>query len=200
MSAKIIAAVLLVALFASVAHADAPAQIALSPQLQTCLQRADELPDIAAAEATAWIKKGGGDDAHLCRAFAQANRGMHVDAAREFWALASGYDKSEPHRAVAMHDLSGQEFLRAKDVKNATAQYDAALKIAPDDATSLTGRAMTLMESERYWDAINDLNRAIKAAPDDADALRQRGRAWAQLGNEKNAEEDFGHAAALAEK
>ena len=85
----------------SVRAADALPQIPSSPQLQKCLQRADDMPDIAAAEAVVWIKKGGGNDAHLCRAFAQANRGMHADAAREFWALGSTYDKPAPGRAPA---------------------------------------------------------------------------------------------------
>jgi len=167
-------------------------------QLQKCLQRADDLPDQAAAEAAIWIKQGGGNPAHLCRAFAQANRGMHADAAREFWALATFYDKKDAVRAVLMHNTSGQEFLRAKDNKNAEAQYTAALKLGPDNGTALVGRAETYMESERYWDAVVDLNHALKINPKDVDALRQRGRAWEQLGNPKNAEDDFAQAANLA--
>ncbi len=183
--------------------AEAPStQVAESLQLQKCLKRADDLPDMAAAESAMWIKQKGGNDAHLCRAFAQANRGMHADAAREFWALASFYDKKTPaqnlNRALLMHNLAGQEFLRAKDPKNAEARYEAALKIAPYNSTSLIGRAQTRMEAERYWDALDDLNRVLKSNPDDINALRQRGRAWRHLGNEKNAQEDLAHAAALA--
>jgi regulator of sirC expression with transglutaminase-like and TPR domain len=37
----------------------------------------------------------------------------------------------------------------------------------------------------------------LKADPNSIAALRQRGRAWEQLGNEKNAQEDFGQAEAL---
>ena len=185
----------LVLLLANNAFADTPVE---SPQLQKCLKRADDLPDIAATEAAVWIKNGGGNEAHLCRAFAQANRGMHADAAREFWFLASYFDKHNSARAVLMHNLSGQEFLRDKDIKNAEAQYANALKIAPNNADSLTGRAKTRIEHEKYWDALDDLNRALKIKPDDIDALRQRGRAWMQLGNEKNAEEDFDRAEVLA--
>ena len=177
-------------------------QVAESPQLQKCLKRADDLPDMAAAESAVWIKQNGGNDAHLCRAFAQANRGMHADAAREFWALASYYDKKTPaqnlNRALLMHNLAGQEFLRAKDPKNAETRYEAALKIAPSNATSLIGRAQTRMEAERYWDALDDLNCVLKENPDDINALRQRGLVWSHLGNEKNAQEDLAHAAALA--
>ena len=169
-----------------------------SPQLQKCLKRADDLPDIAAAEAAVWIKKDGGNEAHLCRAFAQANRGMHADAAREFWFLASFYDKNGSSRAVLMHNLSGQEFLLGKDIKNAEAQYAASLKSVPDNTGGLVGRAQTRMAHEKYWDALDDLNRALKIKPDSVDALRQRGRVWTHLGNDKNAQEDFEKAEALA--
>lgn len=176
------------------AHADTPPE---SPQLKKCLQRADDLPDIAAAEAAIWIKKTPSNEAHLCRAFAQSNRGMHADAAREFWFLASFYDKHDTSRAVLMHNLSGQEFLRAKDVKNAETQFATALIISPNNPASLTGRAQTRIAHEKYWDALDDLNRALKADSKNIEALRQRGRVWAQLDNPKNAQEDFARAEAL---
>ncbi len=179
-------------------HVQPPPVIAESPQLQQCLKRADDLPDIAAAEATAWIKKGGGNDAHLCRAFAQMNRGMHEDAAKDFWVLASYYDKFDAHHAVLMHDMAGQEFLATNKIKDALAQYGMALNIAPKDPQSLIGRAKTRMAVDRYWDALDDLNKALKIDPNNVDALRQRGRAWAQLGDNKNAQEDFGRAEDLA--
>ena len=84
-----------------------------------------------------------------------------------------------------------QAFLQAKDVKNAEARFAAALRLAPANPDSLIGRAQTRMESERYWDALDDLNLVLKKTPDNADALRQRGRAWMHLGNEKNAAEDL---------
>jgi len=175
----------------NVQAASVSAQEGASPLLEKCLKRADDLPDIAAAESDVWIKKGGGNEAHLCRAFAQSNRGMHVDAAREFWSLASLYRKTDAARTVMMDNLAGQEFMRAKDMKNAEARFTESIKIAPHDLTALIGHAEVLMEMERYWDALDDLNHALKLAPDNVDALRQRGRAWAQLGNDKNAEEDF---------
>ncbi len=175
--------------------ADTPLE---SPQLQKCLQRADDLPDIAAAEAEVWIKKDGGNDAHLCHAFAQSNRGMHVDAAREFWFIASYFNKRDTRRAVLMHNMAGQEFLRGKDIKNAEAQYNASLKLMPDNPDGLVGHAQTRMAYEKYWDALDDLNRALKIKPDDAEALRQRGLVWVQLGNEAKAAEDFDRAEALA--
>ena len=186
--------IVMLVLLRAAALADTPVE---SSQLQTCLKRADDLPDIAAVEAGAWLKEGGSNDARLCRAFAQSNRGMHADAARDFWALASVYDKTNTARAVTMHNMSGQEFLSAKDVKNASVQYAATLKLAPQNVEGLVGRAECSMQVERYWDAIDDLNRALKNDPNSLPALRQRGRAWEQLGNEKNAQEDFAQAEAL---
>lgn len=176
--------------------APVPAPV-LSPQLQRCLQRADDLPDIAAAESEAWVRSGGGNDAHLCRAFAQSNRGMHEDAAREFWYLAAAYKKKDPARAVQMHDMAGREFMRAQDYKNADRQYARAMAIDPRDSDALIGQAETRMQSEHYWDAISDLNRVLKTDPDNIEALRQRGRAWAELGDDRDAREDLTRAANL---
>ncbi len=173
-----------------------------SPQLKACLKKADDLPDMAAFEAEVWIKKGGGNEAHLCRAFAQANRGMHADAAREFWALASAYEKQKPKdegRALLMHNLAGQEFLKASDVKSAVAQFKASLKIAPADAVAMLGMAQIHQEAERYWDALTILNAVLEKKPDDIAALRQRGLVWRHLNNPNNAKEDFIKAGALAE-
>ena len=174
-----------------------PVWAAESPQLKKCLQRADDLPDIAATEATVWLKKDGGNDAHLCHAFAQSNRGMHQDAAREFWYLASFYESKDSARAVALHNIAGQEFLRAKDAPNAKTQYAAALKLSPENAASLTGYGQAQSALERYWDALETLNHALKRDPDFIDALRARGRVWIQLGNKGNAQEDFAHAEEL---
>ena len=159
--------------------------------LQICLKRADDLPDMAAAEAAAWIKRGGGTDAHLCRAFAQANRGMHQDAAREFWALAASFAKTDKAQGVSMYDLAGQEFLRAKDTANAEDQFAFALQIAPKDLDALMGRAKVHMQYEKYWDALDDLNEVLAQDPKNAVGYRLRGDVWMHLGNEKNAEEDF---------
>ncbi len=173
-----------------------------SPILKKCLKRADELPDIAAFEAQVWIRKNGGNDARLCRAFAQANRGMHIDAAREFWALASAYEKQTPKdegHALLMRTFAGQEFLAAKDVPNAEAQFAAALKIAPEYPAALLGLAQTRMQAERYWEALDYLNRILKRNPGDIAALRQRGLVWMNLSDSHNAQEDFIKANILAE-
>jgi tetratricopeptide (TPR) repeat protein len=125
---------------------------------------------------------------------------MHADAAREFWGLASKFEKgreSDKGRALLMHTLSGQEFLRAKDNANAEARFAAALRIAPNDASALSGRAQCRIAVEKYWDALDDLDRALKTHPDDAAALRLRGRVWIALGNDRNAKEDFAHAHAV---
>ncbi|MDR3450667.1 MAG: hypothetical protein P4M15_13155, partial [Alphaproteobacteria bacterium] len=190
-------ALLVLLLAGDVYAANAPATPVESPQLQKCLKRADDLPDMAAAEAQMWIKKNGGNDAHLCFAFAQANRGMHSDAAREFWYVAAYYDKNDTKRAVLMHAMSGHEFMRAKEYRAAEFQYGNALKIAPGDVSSLIGRAESRTEQQKYWDALDDLNKAVAANPRDAYALRQRARVWLKLDNTKNAEEDFSNADAL---
>ncbi len=202
MSHRIIIGFLLLISGTALAADPSSASLAESPQLQRCLKKADELPDMAALEAEVWIKKGGGDEAHLCRAFAQANRGMHTDAAREFWALASAYEKKKPKdedRALLMHNLAGQAFLKAKEIKNAQMQFSKSLQIAPQDETALIGMAQISMQTDKYWEALAMLNGVLKNNPQNVAALRQRGLVWMNLDNANNAKEDFIAADVLSE-
>jgi tetratricopeptide (TPR) repeat protein len=107
------------------------------------------------------------------------------------------YEKTDAGRAVTLHNFAGQEFLRAKDPRSALAHYATSLRLSPANTDALIGHAESYMASERYWEAVDDLNRVIATQPKNLIALRQRGRAWLQLGNDKNAQEDFERAEAM---
>lgn len=162
-----------------------------NPKLEACLQKAEELPDIAAANAELWFKQGGGEDARFCHASAQFNRGEYTLAGRGFASLAKLHDKNDPRHAAQLHARAGLSFMRAEDNKNAVAEYDAALKLEPQDPEIWMDRATFRATTEHYWDAISDLNHALKITPDMSEALRLRGQCWMKLGNSKNAEADF---------
>lgn len=162
--------------------------------LEACLKKADDLPDIAFAEAGAWLKAGGGGGARLCRATAQFHRGEFLDAAREFAALAAASDVKDRKHAASLHEEAGLSFMRGNDFKNSEQQYAAAIALEPDEPEVWVDRATERASDEKYWDAIDDLNRALKIMPDNALALRLRGQAWMKLDQETNAVADFAHA------
>lgn len=152
---------------------------------------------MAEAHAMYWYKQGGGYEARLCHATAQFNRGEYSLAAKEFAALAAATNAQDPRHAAELHARSGSAFSRARDSKNAEAQYAIALKIEPNDPEIWVDRALERASFERFWDAISDVNQALKIMPDMAEAWRLRGQCWQKLGNTKNAASDLNYAAQI---
>jgi len=172
----------------SVVHAD---DNKASPSLETCLKKADELPDIAAANAEIWVKNGGGFQAKLCFALAQFKRNEFLDAAQKFSSLALLSRLKNPVMAASLYSQSGLSYMRAMESAEAETAYAEALKLNPGDPEIWVDRATLRTAMEHYWDALNDLNQALKLNPKEAVALRLRGQTWVKLGNRQKAQEDF---------
>lgn len=172
---------------------------ALAPEqkLAQCLKHAEQTPDDGAAEAGAWVKKGGGERARLCRAFAQFHRGEFLSAAQEFQALAQLQVKQNPKQAASLYAQAGLAYARLNDHARAETQYAAALKLEPQDPEIWMDRAVERASAERYWEAIDDLNRALTIMPEMTEALRLRGQAWVKLGQDSKARADFERAELL---
>jgi Flp pilus assembly protein TadD len=171
----------------------APVFAATQPnnKLEECLKKAEELPDIAAANSELWFKQGGGEDARFCHASAQFNRGEFTLAGRGFASLAALHEKSDTRKAAELHARAGSSFTRTNDAKNAEKEFNAAIKLESSDPDIWMDRGSSRANTEHYWDAISDLNQALKIAPDMAEAYRLRGQAWLKLSNTKNARADF---------
>jgi tetratricopeptide (TPR) repeat protein len=163
--------------------------------LKECLKKADNLPDMAAADADTWFKHGGGDAARLCRATAQFNRNEFAKSAQDFSALAD--TRKDPKRAALLHAQAGLAWMRAKSFKRAEAEYEAGLRKEPDDPDIWVDRATERAAAQRYWDAIADLNKALDIMPDMPEALRLRGQVWYKLGVASSAKSDFERAVAV---
>jgi tetratricopeptide (TPR) repeat protein len=168
-------------------------------QLTRCLHRAEQLPDQAAAEASVWLKKGGGDQARLCLAFAQFHRGDFAEAARGFAAQAARRAKNDRVQGATLHVQAGLAAMRAGDLQLAEAQYAAALKLEPQDPEIWLDRAMTRAAAERYWDALDDVNEALAIMPDMPEALRVRAQVRVKIGQDSSARSDL-EAAGMIEK
>lgn len=164
-----------------------------------CIKRAEQSPDITLAEADQWLKAGGGDAARLCRAFAQFHRDEFLLAAQAFQALATSGDQSKTRQKhlAALQAQAGQAFARARDFRQAENAYAAALKLEPQDPDIWLDRAILRADNERYWDALDDVNRALTLMPDMIEALRLRGQIWTKLGNMSNARQDLTRAVML---
>lgn len=166
-------------------------------KLEKCLKRALRAPDEAVAEAESWMKKGGGDGARLCRAHAQFHRGEYALAAAEFAALAAKVGAGDRVHVTALHVKAGLSYSRANDHVRAEEQYSRALAFESQDPEIWVDRAAERASIERYWDAIDDLNRALTLMPDMTEALRMRGQALMKLGQDRKAWLDFQRAEVL---
>jgi tetratricopeptide (TPR) repeat protein len=181
----------LMALFAVPVFA---AGISPEQKLQACLKKAEDLPDDAAATAQVWEKQGGGNRALLCEAEAQLHRGEFATAAKEFSTLAAAQQKNNRNRAASFYAQAGLAYAQANDGKNAEAQYALALKLEPQDPDIWLDRATARAGAERYWDAVDDINKALGIMPDMPEALRLRGQVWMKLGLDSKARDDFAQA------
>jgi tetratricopeptide (TPR) repeat protein len=167
------------------------ASLSATPQFNHCLQRAEQFPDQAAAESHVWLKKGGGDPARVCHAFAQFHRGEYDGAAQEFAVLAARMEKTDRKRAASLHAQAGLSAMRANDPKMADKEYAAAIKLEPQDPDIWIDRATGHAASEHYWEALDDLNRALDIMPDMPEALRLRAQVRVKLGQDLSAKSDF---------
>lgn len=159
--------------------------------IEQCLKRTDEAPDIAAAESDAWFKNGGGFSAKLCHAFSQFKRQDFLSAAREFKILAASIEVKDTKQSAFLHTQAGLSFMRAQESKDAEREYAVALKLNPEDPDIWLDRSIERAAAEHYWDAVSDATQAIKLSPKNPVALRLRGQAWIKLGNDQKAEDDF---------
>ncbi len=166
-------------------------------KLTRCLSRAEQMPDQTVAESEYWIKKGGGDAAWLCHAFAQFHRGEYRVAAQEFSEQAQKRNKSDPKKAASMHAQAGLAAMRAGDHKMAEAEYAAAIKLEPHDPDIWIDRATERAATEHYWDALDDINQALEIMPDMPEALRLRAQIRRKLGQDISAKSDFEYAASI---
>jgi len=80
----------------------------------------------------------------------------------------------QPARTFYDHLLAGNVLYAAGDHPKALEEYDAALKLRPDDPTTLSNRAATLNYLKRYEGALADCNRSLELRPDDPDTLNNR--------------------------
>lgn len=91
----------------------------------------------------------------------------------------------------------GATYLRKGDLDRAIADYDAALRLSPDDADALLNRAMAHGEKGDYPEAIMDFKAVIERNPQSVPAYNGRCYTLALMGDAVRALEDCDRALAL---
>src|SRR5688572_5446000 len=87
---------------------------------------------------------------------------------------------------------AGQAYLQAEDPESALKAYDAALRIAPDEATAWLGRAYARLGLKQpVEDCAKDVERALELAPESPDVRMARGALRQMRGLHAEAVADF---------
>jgi tetratricopeptide (TPR) repeat protein len=146
-----------------------------------CVGEAETNPEAALARAKQWSNSGGGFGADHCAAMALFDMKHYAEAARAFEGLARGMVNAAPAGQARIYDQAGQAWLVDNRPLSATADFDAAVRLTPDDPDLLIDRAEALAAAKRYWNAIDDLNRASELAPNKAEIYAYRAAAYRAL-------------------
>lgn len=183
--------------------AAAPAAAATGPvqSLTVCARMAEEKPDETVLAARQWQQQGGAEQARYCQALALFHQGEFRDAAVLFEQLApvvaaieakSGKGRAEKGKPAMLAEgellaRAGWAWMRAGDPAKAEQLYNDALAKRPGDADLLIDRAFARAETERYWDALDDLDAAIAIDATRADAFLFRASTHRALANDRQA-------------
>lgn len=146
-----------------------------------CVAEAETDPQAALARAKQWSNQGGGFDADHCVAMALYDMKRYAEAAAAFEKLARGMVKASPADQARVYDQAGQARLVADQPRAAKTDFDAALRLTPDNPEMLIDRSEALAGEHKYWNAIDDLNRASDLAPNRADIYVYRAAAYRAL-------------------
>ncbi|MFZ5790085.1 MAG: hypothetical protein ACOY3L_05240 [Pseudomonadota bacterium] len=202
-----ITAALLAALWLAVAHRPAGAQETSFPennfeeakQYAACMELARIRPQDAYDSSGTWLAQGGGPPAEHCRAVALIGLNRFTEAAQLLESTAAKLAGTDSSRALAarLYDQAGQTWLMENDAAQAVAASNAAVGLEPKDPDMLVDRAMALGAAERWWDAIDDLNRANELAPKRADILVLRASAYRNVDSPEMAMADVAQALTL---
>src|SRR5262245_51945701 len=99
---------------------------------------------------------------------------------------------------VRIYNDRGTAYVRKKDYKKALADFEAVLRLKPDDAYGHYNRGLVNYELDRYDGAIADFDWLLARDAGDIYALGYRGLAHMHSGSEAGALDDFNTVLRLA--
>lgn len=121
------------------------------------------------------------------------DRGFAALAAGDFREAVEALTRAvaqEP-RVAAGYRYRAKAYLGLGDRPRAIADYDAALRLKPNDPQVLAERAAELLKQRRYADAVVDCDAALRLDPGRVDLFAVRGRCHALLGESSAAFADY---------
>lgn len=143
-----------------------------------CLSMAGEAPEDALEIAIAWEQEGGRNAASHCAAVALLGLGRFDEAGESLERLAESLQGDDKRLTADVMAQAGQAWLLQGDAPRAYRAQTEALRLDGENVELWIDRAITLAAADKYWEAIDDLNRADELVPGRADILIFRASAY----------------------
>src|SRR6185312_12549140 len=151
---------------------------------------------IMAAAGPAWAAEAAID---LQSGLEAAQRG-HFDDGVRLLTMAINSKELSPADLEQALKARGLMYQRQNKQKEALADYDAAVRLQPSDASAHDMRGFAYIVKRQYKQAIADLDAALELSPKDFAAYRNRATAYRSLGDYRKAVADYDAALRLNPK
>ena len=149
-------------------------QIADQRRLEECVKKIDTDPEAAYEQAMAWGNETHAPEASRCAALAMIGRGEPLIGAQRLEALAKEKNATDMSTRAEILVEAGNAFILAEQPQRAIADFNAALKIAPDSPDTLIDRARAKIMLGDWRNGEEDLSVALDKRPKDWYALTLR--------------------------
>ena len=147
-------------------------------EYEICIRMTSTNPEEAFERSLAWEDTGGGRPALHCQAIALSRLGHHEDAALRLERLAAAMPDETPENVVAeLLAHAGISWQQAGNYDRARAVQTNALELSPNNPDIHVDRAVSLFETNNYWEAIDDINEALEVSSNRADLYAFRASA-----------------------
>ncbi|UUX51311.1 tetratricopeptide repeat protein [Nisaea acidiphila] len=150
-------------------------------EYSACMQLARERPEDAYRSGLVWHKLGGGFPARHCIAVALLELRQYDEAAARLERLATDLGTARTGLLANIMMQAGQAWYLAGRAEKALKIQNNLLDFAPGDPELWLDRAVSLMDLERFEEALGDLDEAIRLNPDLTAARTYRAVALREL-------------------
>ncbi len=143
-------------------------------RLEACIAKIETAPEDAYEDGLAWTFQGNRPGARQCTALALIALGHEEEGAARLYALANASDGGTLEQRAVYLSQAGHAWLQAGAAEAAATAFSDALRLAPDMSDLLTDRAMAYILSEKWNEALPDLDSVITRRPQDVLARQMR--------------------------
>lgn len=136
-------------------------------RLEACVAKIEVSPEDAYEDGLAWTFEGNRPGARQCVALAQIGMGNYETGANRLMQLARSTDGGSMEQRAVYLSQAGHAWLQADATDAAILSFTEALKLAPGAVELLLDRAAAYIVSEKWDEALADLDLALINAPGD---------------------------------